>query len=106
MNVTAHSRCGKDLRSASHIHNRSVSPGQTQRSARSAHCRVHALELGMRCPSSDSTSGTPRNLDLPTHEVGKRQRAAAIRYMDHIDACHKLEQLTGDMRHGAVTGPA
>ena len=33
---------------------------------------------------------------------GKRQRAAAIRYMDHIDACHKLEQLTGDMRHGAV----
>ena len=37
------------------------------------------------------------NLELPADQIGKRERLAAVRDVDHVDAGHHLEQLAGDM---------
>ena len=39
----------------------------------------------------------------PPMQIGQRGRAAAIRHVNHVDAGHHLEQLTGDM--GALPFP-
>ena len=37
------------------------------------------------------------DLELPADQIGKRERLAAVRDVDHVDAGHHLEQLAGDM---------
>src|SRR5262249_36758403 len=41
--------------------------------------------------------GLEHELNLPAKEVSQRRRRPAIRYVQHVDASHHLEQFAGDM---------
>src|SRR5262249_57752133 len=48
--------------------------------------------------------GLEHELNLPAKEVSERRRRPAIRYVQHVDASHHLEQLAGDVLGSSVAG--
>jgi hypothetical protein len=42
-----------------------------------------------------------QHLQVPSQQIGKGGGVAAVRHMQHVDACHQFEQLAAEMRRGS-----